>query len=331
MRGAGVAGAPPAAPPRSVRAALVGPPNAGKSALLNWLCGAKVSAVSPRTNTTWEERRGAALRGGVECVLVDTPGVVASSSIRDPGHGRRVGGAWAAASNCEAVLFVIDLARQLRDPDPRVERTLQAVATTAPGTLGEAFVDIPFFLVLNKMDLLPPPPSVNIAMSELKEQLFAIRDFEGTFEISARRGWGCEELLGAITARASERRWEMEGETSDHSEATLAAEIVRERLFNRFNQELPYELEVRMASCRSLKDGSLRIEQHIYVPHNHVKRIVVGRRGAAIGEVGKRARIELQDILDRTVHLILNVKVRRRKNSQHQTPDMSDWGSPASL
>ena len=314
----------PAAPPRSVRAAVVGPPNAGKSALLNWLCGTKVSAVSPRTNTTWEERRGAALRGDVECVLVDTPGVVARSSIRDPGHGRRVGGAWTAASLCEAVLFVVDAERQLRDPDPRVERTLQAVAPGASGALREALSSIPFFLVLNKMDLLPPPPAVDFRLQELKEQLHDLRNFSGTFEVSAKRGWGCEELLGGLAARASDRQWEMGGQASEHSEATLAAEVVRERLFKRFNQELPYELEVRVMSCRPLKDASLRIEQNIYVPHNHVKRIVVGRGGAAIGEVGKRARLELQDILDRKVHLILNVKVRQRKNSQN-TPD---WDSP---
>ena len=323
--GGGAPATPPEAPPRSVRAAVVGPPNAGKSALLNWLCGTKVSAVSPRTNTTWEERRGAALRGGVECVLVDTPGVVARSSIRDPGHGRRVGGAWAAASLCEAVLFVVDAERQLRDPDPRVERTLQAVAPGARGALQEAFSEIPFFLVLNKMDLLPPPPAVDFRLRELKEQLHGLRNFAGTFEVSAKRGWGCEELLGGLAARASDRQWEMGGQASEHSEATLAAEVVREKLFKRFNQELPYELEVRVMSCRPLKDASLRIEQNIYVPHNHVKRIVVGRGGAAIGEVGKRARLELQDILGTRVHLILNVKVRRRKNSQ----SAPDWDAPA--
>ena len=323
--GGGAPATPPEAPPRSVRAAVVGPPNAGKSALLNWLCGTKVSAVSPRPNTTWEERRGAALRGGVECVLVDTPGVVARSSIRDPGHGRRVGGAWAAASLCEAVLFVVDAERQLRDPDPRVERTLQAVAPGARGALQEAFSEIPFFLVLNKMDLLPPPPAVDFRLRELKEQLHGLRNFAGTFEVSAKRGWGCEELLGGLAARASDRQWEMGGQASEHSEATLAAEVVREKLFKRFNQELPYELEVRVMSCRPLKDASLRIEQNIYVPHNHVKRIVVGRGGAAIGEVGKRARLELQDILGTRVHLILNVKVRRRKNSQ----SAPDWDAPA--
>ena len=254
---------------------------------------------------------------------MDTPGVVASSSIRNSGHGQRVAGAWAAASTSEAVLFVVDLERQLRDPDPRVERTLRTVAPTGSGSMRDAFENTPFFLVLNKIDLLPPRSAVEVGLERLKEQLHELRDFERTFEVSAKRGWGCEALLEAIMGRAGERQWEMGGAVSDHTEATLASEIVRERLFHRFNQELPYGLEIVKISCRPLKDGSLRIEQHIYVPHNSVKKIVVGRGGEAIRDVGVRARKELQHVLDRTVHLIITVKVRKKKNAQY-LGDQSD-------
>lgn len=275
---------------RSGFVALLGAPNAGKSTLVNWLVGAKVAIVTHKVQTTRALMRGIAMHKQTQIVLVDTPGIFKPRRQLDRAMVRS---AWGGAADADIVLLLID-----------AERGIAGEAEAILKNLAE--IKAPKILVLNKVDRVKPESL--LALSATANDSVP---FERTFMISALNGSGCGDLLDYLAETLPEGPFYYpEDQISDLPLRQLAAEITREKLTLRLHQELPYASHVETEKWEEKKDGSVRIEQVIYVERDSQKKIALGKGGETIKAIGAAARLELADILDQKVHLFLFVKVR---------------------
>ena len=277
-------------PTRSGFVALIGATNAGKSTLLNRLVGAKVSIVTHKVQTTRALVRGIATHDTAQIVFVDTPGIFKPRRRLDEAM---VTTAWGGAKDADLIMLLVDAERGLRGD---AEAILEALAN----------VRQPKMLVLNKIDRVKHETLLELA-KEANERVA----FERTFMVSALTGAGCDAILDHLATTLPPGPWYYpEDQLSDLPMRQLAAEITREKLFLRLHQELPYSSHVETQSWEERKDGSVRIEQTIYVERDSQKKIVLGAGGATIRAIGQASRKELAEILEQTVHLFLFVKVR---------------------
>jgi GTP-binding protein Era len=270
--------------------ALIGAPNAGKSTLLNTLVGSKVTIVSHKVQTTRALVRGIAIAGGTQLIFVDTPGIFAPKRRLDRAM---VTSAWSGAHDADAVAVLVDARKGL---DEEAEAILAG--------LGE--VRQPKLLLLNKIDLMQREKLLALAKDANDRVAFA-----ATFMISALTGDGVGDAKQWLAERMPPSPWLYPpDQMSDAPLRQLAAEITREKLFHRLHQELPYQSTVETESWKELRDGSVRIEQTIYVERESQRKIVLGKAGAAIKAIGAEARKEIAQIAEKPVHLFLFVKVR---------------------
>ena len=274
--------------------ALVGAPNAGKSTLLNALIGARIAAVSSKVQTTRTVVRGVVTLGAAQLVFVDTPGIFAPKRRLERAMVAR---AWQGAGDADIVVVLVDAGRAAKagiDRDTqRIIDGLQAAGRVA-------------VLALNKIDLVR-----RAALLGLAQSLNEAGPFTDTFMIAATKGDGIADLRDHLAAQVPEGPWLYpEDQLSDMSERLIAAEMTREQLFRQLHQELPYALTVETESWDDHDDGSVRIEQTVYVRRDSQKAIVLGKGGARIKQVGAMSREALEAMLDRRVHLFLFVKVR---------------------
>ncbi|CAN7471995.1 GTPase Era [Pararhizobium sp. LjRoot235] len=281
---------PESAATRSGFVALIGATNAGKSTLVNRLVGAKVSIVSHKVQTTRAIVRGIAIHKQAQIVFMDTPGIFKPRRRLDRAM---VTSAWGGAKDADAIMMLIDS-----------ERGLKGDAETILEGLKE--VEQPKMLVLNKIDQVSREELLKLATAA-NEYV----DFERTFMISALTGSGCDDVLDYLAMKLPEGPWYYpEDQISDLPMRQLAAEITREKLFLRLHQELPYSSHVETEKWEERKDGSVRIEQVIYVERDSQKKIALGKNGEAIKAISMASRKELSEILEQPVHLFLFVKVR---------------------
>ncbi|MCW5681321.1 MAG: GTPase Era [Xanthobacteraceae bacterium] len=270
--------------------ALIGAPNAGKSTLLNALVGAKVSIVTHKVQTTRTLVRGIAMAGKSQIVFVDTPGIFAPKRRLDRAM---VGSAWQGAADADLVALLIDAQRGLYDG-----------AKEILGKLGE--VPQPKILILNKIDLVEREK-----LLALTAQANELARFERTFMISAANGDGVADVREYFADAMPKGPWLYpEDEISDVPMRLMAAEITREKLFLRLHEELPYQSTVETDSWKEMKDGSVRIEQTVYVERDGQKKIVLGQAGKMIKSISMDARKEISAEIEKRVHLFLHVKVR---------------------
>ncbi len=270
--------------------AVIGPPNAGKSTLANALIGQKVSIVTHKAQTTRARLRGVVIKDDAQIVLVDTPGVFDGQKKMDRAM---VEEAWAGADDADAIALVLDASRPLPKETELVLAGLQNRAK-------------PVILVLNKVDAVR-----HEKLLELTEQLNKKYDFHDTFMVSALKEDGLGALLDCLSALVPEGVWHYpEDMAADVPSLLLAAEITREKLFLRMHQELPYALTVETEKWTRQKNGSVKIEQVIYVRRDTQKAIILGKGGRSIKEIGAQARLEMEEIFGHRVHLFLFVKVR---------------------
>lgn len=293
---------------------VVGAPNAGKSTLTNALVGTKVSAVSPKTNTTNVPMLGAWTEGAKQIVLFDTPGVVSPKQYRNAAQATRVSSAWGTASDCDILLFIVDVHRQAVQQDPRVMQLVKDLSQSIQAAADDTGENLPALLVLNKVDLVKKEgASAQQQMVRVAEQFNGLHSFEQTFWVSALRDQGMAKLKDFLRDRTTPGEWLMDaGQKTDRPPEQIVREVVREKLYRNLHQEVPYNARVMPVSFKTLTDGSWRFEQNIVVPTNHVKAMVVGRQGAVIGQIGKLARLELDVIFQKTTHLVLQVKVEKK-------------------
>lgn len=272
--------------------ALIGAPNAGKSTLINALVGAKVSIVSRKVQTTRRQIRGIALRGTAQIIFVDTPGIFKPKRRLDRAM---VTSAWGGAGDADIVALLIDARKGLDDEALAILEKLQG---------GKQ----PRILILNKIDLVERP-----ILLELAQQINEKLKFEATFMVSAMKSDGLDGLLNDLAARMKQGPWLYpEDQVSDAPLRDLAAEVTREKLFERLHDELPYQLTVETDMWKDMPDGSARIEQTIYVSRDSHKKIVIGEGAKNLKAVGTAARVEIAEAAEQKVHLFLFVKVREK-------------------
>ena len=304
---------PETAPTRCGFVTLIGEPNAGKSTLLNAMVGQKVSIVTHKVQTTRARIRGVALEGAAQIVFVDTPGLFRPRRRLDRAM---VAAAWAGAEDADLVLLLIEAHRGRTEG---VDAILAALAERG----GRA----PVALVVNKIDKAPRDTLLPLAAA-----MNAARDFAATFFVSAETGDGVADLRRWLADRLPEGPWLYpEDQVADLPMRLLAAEITREKLTLRLHDELPYQLTVETEGWTEFRDGSVKIEQVVYVAREGHKGIALGRRGDTIKAVSAAARAELAEALGCKVHLFLTVRVRERWERERERYeamglDFSDGG-----
>ena len=271
--------------------AVVGPPNAGKSTLSNALVGQKVAIVTQKAQTTRMRLRAVVMHNEAQIILVDTPGIFEPKQRLDRAM---VNEAWLGIDDADEVLLVLDAAHA---KSPETDIALERLSTSKK----------PVSLVLNKIDTVARDTLLGIV-----QKLNEIVAFKDTFLISALSGDGLQRLKDTLGARMPEGPWLYpEDQAADIPSLLLASEVTREKLFLRLHQELPYALTVETEKWEPRKDGSVRIEQTVFVRRDGQKAIVLGKGGKAIKDIGAESRKELEDIFDCRVHLFLFVKVRK--------------------
>lgn len=270
--------------------AILGAPNAGKSTLLNTLLGTKLAIVTPKVQTTRSAIRGICMVGRSQLVFVDTPGIFNAEHRFEKAM---VASAWSGAADADAVLVLVDASR----PVGRNTRTILD-ALAAQGTKA--------ILVLNKVDVAKKEQ-----LLEMAKELNDTNVFSDVFMVSAQDGDGVEDLKNHLARIVPEGHWFYpEDQLTDISERLLASEITREKLFMQLEQELPYALTVETEAFERQDNGSIKINQVIYVQRDGQKTIVLGKGGQRIKSVGEAARRELSELWGCKVHLFLFVKVR---------------------
>ncbi len=270
--------------------ALIGAPNAGKSTLMNALVGVKVTIVSRKVQTTRSLVRGIAIEGNAQIIFVDTPGIFAPKRRLDRAM---VTSAWGGAGDADVIALLVDVKKGITD---EVQNILKKLAQ-----VGQKKV-----LVLNKIDSIDHPRLLKLA-ADLNEKV----QFTDTFMISALKGHGLQKLRETLAPMMAPGPWLYpEDQVSDAPLRSLAAEITREKLFERLHDELPYESTVETELWKEQPDGSARVEQTIYVTREGHKKIVIGEGGRTIKSIGTAARKDIMEAAECKIHLFLFVKVR---------------------
>lgn len=272
--------------------ALIGAPNAGKSTLLNQMVGGKVAIVTHKVQTTRARLRGIAVEGPAQLIFIDTPGIFEPRRKLDEAM---VEAAWGGAEEADVTVLLVDAASdQMSETDAIVERLRDASVKPV--------------LALNKIDCTPRDRLLELA-ARLNERI----EFAETFMISAQSGDGVSDLRSYLAARMPDGPWLYpEDQMADFPLRQMAAEVTREKVFLRLHDELPYASTVETEQWKELKDGSVRIEQVLYVERESQRKIALGKNGRTIKAIGTAAREELQELLDTKVHLFLFVKVREK-------------------
>ncbi|TVP94942.1 MAG: GTPase Era [Roseinatronobacter sp.] len=280
-------------PTRAGFVALIGEPNAGKSTLTNRMVGAKVSIVTHKVQTTRTRIRGVAIEGAAQIVFVDTPGLFRPRRRLDRAM---VAAAWGGAADADIVVLLVEAHRGLTEGTQAIIDALKDRVSAGRNVA----------LAINKIDRVKA--EVLLALSE---KLNAAYPFSQTFMISAEKGHGVDTLRGWLAEQLPEGPWLYpEDQIADLPMRMIAAEMTREKLTLRLHEELPYQITVETEHWQERKDGSVRIDQLIYVVRDGHKGIVLGNKGETIKSISQAARVEIAEFLGRPVHLFLQVKVR---------------------
>ncbi|KAF1889538.1 hypothetical protein Lal_00024865 [Lupinus albus] len=286
---------------KSLSVGIIGAPNAGKSALTNFMVGTKVAAVSRKTNTTTHEVVGVLTKGDTQVCFFDTPGLMLNCGgypYRDV--KARIESAWSSVNLYEVLIVIFDVHRHLTRPDSRVIQLIKRMGARPIPNQRRV-------LCMNKIDLVEKKKDLLKVAEEFKD----LPGYEKHFMISGLKGAGLKDLTQYLMEQAFERPWEEDPFTmSEEVMKMIALEVVRERLLDHVHQEIPYDIEHRLMDWKELRDGSLRIEQHFITHKLSQRKILVGKNGSKIGRIGMEANDELRSIFKKPVHLILQVKLK---------------------
>ena len=282
---------------RSGFVAIIGAPNAGKSTLMNFIVGAKVSIVTPKVQTTRTRIKGIAMVGDSQIIFIDTPGIFAPKRRLDRAM---VNAAWQGTDEADIILLLHDSARSSSD-----EETANIINRIE--NIQREFPNRKFALILNKIDLVKPENLLGKA-----SKLAKIVNFEKIFMISAKKGKGVKDLVRWLAEQMPQSPFLFDpNDLSDMPQRQLASEILREKLFINLHQELPYQLTVETDSWLEKEDGSAEIHISIYVAREGHRGIILGKKGQTMGRIGKAARLELENMFERRIHLFTHVKFRK--------------------
>ena len=284
--------------------AVLGAPNAGKSTFINRVVGTKVSIVSPKVQTTRTRVLGIMMQGDAQLIFIDTPGIFEPRRRLDRAM---VAAAWSGAADADMIVLLVDCKRGFDHDTQRIVKNLKEQNRRVA-------------LALNKVDLVKKPELLALAAS-----LNEAATFTDTYMISALNGDGVDDLINDLAAALPAGPWMFPpDQVSDMPARLLAAEITREQLYLQLRQELPYSATVETENWEERPDGSVAINQVIYVERDTQKGIVLGKGGARIKSIGATARAELEEILEQKVHVMLFVKVREKWSDDPER--YRDWG-----
>jgi GTP-binding protein Era len=277
---------------KSGMVAIVGPPNAGKSTLMNTLLGQKISIVTPKPQTTRNRILGILNGPDYQIVLLDTPGL---HKARQPLNLEMVKIAVASLSEVDAILFLIDVSL------PMPERQSKAVEYL-DGT------NCPAILVLNKIDLLDREKL--LPMIQIYQELYP---FAAIMPISALHNSGTDLLIKELVNLLPDGpRYYPEDIPTDATERFIVAEIIREKIFLQTGQEIPYSTAVMIDDFKEDEKRSLvTIHATIIVEKSSQKGIIIGKKGSKLEQIGKNARLDIEKLLGQRVLLKLWVKVQK--------------------
>lgn len=268
--------------------AVLGLPNVGKSTLINQVVGCKVSIVSPKVQTTRDRILGIAMHKSSQIILIDTPGIFAPQRKLDK---VMVDVAWNAGKESDINLLMVDV------NNPNLTKVFAVIERLSPAT--------PVFLVFNKVDTIKREILLDLAT---KFQSFPV--IKKVFMISALKKSGVKDLVDTISTTLPEGSWLYpEDQLTDLPQRIWASEITREQLYWQLQHELPYTAYVESETWEELEDGSVKIRQVIVASKDSQKGIILGKNGARIKNIGRKARLEMEKLLQRKVHLILFVKI----------------------
>ncbi|CAL9076507.1 unnamed protein product [Musa textilis] len=292
---------------RSLSVGIIGAPNAGKSCLTNFMVGTKVAAVSRKTNTTIHEVLGVMTKGNTQICFFDTPGLMIGH------HGYpyrtdvkvRVESAWSSIELYDLLIMMFDVHRHLTMPDKRVFKLIKLMGEKVHSKQKRV-------LCMNKVDLVEDKKDLLKVAKEFAD----LPGYDKYFMISGLKGSGVKDLVQYLMDQAVKRPWDEDPTTmSEEIMKTISLEVVREKMLDHIHQEIPYVIEHRMMDWKELRDGSLRVEQHFITPKPSQRQILVGKNGSKIGRIGIEANEELRSIFKRNVHLILQVRVARKRGA----------------
>ncbi|MCW9058929.1 MAG: GTPase Era [Gammaproteobacteria bacterium] len=275
---------------RSGYVALVGRPNVGKSTLLNRILGQKVSITSRRPQTTRHRILGIKTGAQVQAVYVDTPGLHLGGKRAMNRYMNRA--ASDALQDVDVVVFVVEGTRWTDEEELVLEKLRQ--------------VNCPVILAINKIDRIADKKALLPYLQQVSRHM----DFTQIIPLSAKQGSQVGELEQAVEALLPESTpFYPEDQVTDRSMRFMAAELVREKLFRKLGQELPYGITVEIEQFKE-EDGLFRINALIWVERDSQKAIVIGKQGALLREVGRESRIDMEETFGQKVFLELWVKVK---------------------
>jgi GTP-binding protein Era len=294
-------------------AAVIGAPNAGKSTLVNRLVGSKVTIVTQKAQTTRFPVRGVAIEGESQVVLVDTPGIFRPRRRLDRAMVRA---AWSGAQDADAIVHLVDAEAELATSGSSAKAADRLAAQDVRTVIaGLEAAERKAVLALNKVDRVRRDD-----LLALTQRLFESDVYAEVFMISALDGSGVDDLKRRLAALMPEGPWLYpEDQSADLPARLLASEITREKVYLRVHEELPYAANVETTAFEERKDGSARLEQTIYVERETQRAILIGKGGQTLKWIGEASRKELGEILGRTVHLFLVVKVRENWAEERET------------
>ena len=282
---------------RSGFVAIIGAPNAGKSTLMNFIVGAKVSIVTPKVQTTRTRIKGIAMVADSQIIFIDTPGIFAPKRRLDRAM---VNAAWQGTDEADIILLLHDSTRSSSNEE--TENIINRIEN-----IQREFPNRKFALILNKIDLVKPENLLGKA-----SKLTKIVNFEKIFMISAKKGKGVKDLVRWLAEQMPQGPFLFDpNDLSDMPQRQLASEILREKLFINLHQELPYQLTVETDRWLEKEDGSAEIHISIYVAREGHRGIILGKKGQTMGRIGKAARLELENMFERRIHLFTHVKFRK--------------------
>lgn len=285
--------------------ALIGAPNAGKSTLLNQMVGQKVAIVTPKVQTTRNRITGICMQGNAQIIFVDTPGIFNAKAGFEQAM---VKAAWSGSAEADVTLLLIDAKKGICPNSRAIIDRLKEQRASGQGNK-------PLHLILNKVDTVEKHELLMLAQSLYDEEIFG-----RIYMISALKGDGVEDIREFLAESLPASPWLYpEDQASDLPSRLLASEITREKLFMRLQHELPYELTVETEQWKPLKDGSVRMEQVIYVQRESQKKIVIGKSGDMLKKIGQIARREMEHLWGHPIHLFLFVKVRENWKENPET------------
>ncbi|ASS65997.1 MULTISPECIES: GTPase Era [unclassified Paenibacillus] len=289
---------------RSGFVAIVGRPNVGKSTLMNHMIGQKIAIMSDKPQTTRNKIHGVLTREGSQIVFLDTPGIhKPQSKLGD----YMIKAAEGALSEVEAVLFLIDVSEGIGGGDRFIIERLKSVKT-------------PVFLILNKIDKVEPEK-----LLETIVQYKDLYDFAEIVPISALQGSNVDRLLEQLERYLPEGpQYYPADQVTDHPEQFVCAEMVREKILQMTREEVPHSIAVTIEDMKVQENGVVQIGAVIFVERDSQKGIIIGKQGAMLKEVGKRARRDIEALLGSKVFLELWVKVK--KDWRNQDRVLKDLG-----